>query len=206
MPQRTNDEWLRDLRAAGDQQTQALEELRYIILRGLPYAVAGRLASDCLEDKALMEEVVQVTLASVRDTLDGFDGCGAFTTWVQKIAVREALLQLRHKRWQETRLPGTKAGDATEALLREMPANLHSLETLLASSEFLQYLHRIIREELSAKQRAGLRAIVMLRMPKEEAMKRLEVDRETFFEMIHDARLRLKRRSLNDRMITNENR
>jgi len=135
------------------------------------------------------------------DTFDTFDGCGAFSTWVQKIAVREVLFQLRRRRWQEARLPETEAGSATETLLHDMPGNLDGLENLLASNEFLQYLHRIIREELSQKQRAALRAIVMLRMPKEDAMSRLNVDRETFFGMIHDARLRLKRRALNDGMI-----
>jgi hypothetical protein len=36
MDKRTNEEWIVDLRAGGDQQAQALEDLRAIILRGLP--------------------------------------------------------------------------------------------------------------------------------------------------------------------------
>jgi RNA polymerase sigma-70 factor (ECF subfamily) len=66
--------------------------------------------------------------------------------------------------------------------------------TKLEMDEFLQYLHRILKEELTENQRIAIRAMIMSRVPKEEVAQRLGMKRHDYFKMIHDARLRLKRR------------
>jgi DNA-directed RNA polymerase specialized sigma24 family protein len=198
--QRTNQEWLNDLSAVDDRQAQSLEDLRAIILRGLPLAVEGKLAPDDPWYESLAEQVVQATLPRVYAGLAAFDGCGEFTTWVYKIVVREALLQLRRKHWQDARLAEAEAGNAADIMVLGIPVDRCSLENLLANSPFLQYLHCVLREELSANQREAIRAMVMQRMPKEDVMQQLGMERIMYFKMIHDARLRLKRRFLNDQM------
>ncbi len=79
--------------------------MRALILRGLPYALAGKLDPNSPQFEALAEEVAQETLLKVLAHLDTFEGRSLFTTWVQKIAVREALGELKRRRWRDVPLP-----------------------------------------------------------------------------------------------------
>src|SRR4030065_231483 len=121
MDKRTNEEWIADLRAGGDRQAQALEDLRAIILRGLPYAIAGRLAPNSPESEALTEEGGQETLMRVLEYVDTFEGRSQFTTWAHKIAVRAALTELRRVRWREVPLPEMEMDENGDVSYREMP-------------------------------------------------------------------------------------
>src|SRR5574341_2357925 len=153
MTKRTNDEWLEDLRTEGDQQAQALEDLRAIILRGLPYAIAGRLDPNSPESEALTEEIVQETLMRVLEYLDSFEGRSQFTTWAHKIAVRAALTELRRVRWREVPLPEMEMNEEVDTSHREMPDEHASPEEQVAQAEMMKRVNRIIMEELTDKQR-----------------------------------------------------
>ena len=102
MPVRTNETWLADLRDNGQARELALEDLRAIIQKGLPFALSRWLSPDQPQFNALVEEVTQETLLRVLDQLDTFEGRSQFTTWVHKIAVRIALTELRRKRWRDS--------------------------------------------------------------------------------------------------------
>ncbi len=194
MDKRTNEEWLADLRAGGERQAQALEDLRAIILRGLPYAIAGRLDPNSPESKALTEEVVQETLVRVLEYLDTFEGRSQFTTWAHKIAVRAALTELRRARWREVPLPEMEMNeDGEEASHRELPDGAASPEVQMTRKELMRRVNRIIMEELTEKQRQALMAL-MEGFPLEEAAQRLGTNRNALYKMMHDARLRLKKR------------
>ncbi len=104
MQSRTNEAWLTDLRSSGPERDAALEDLRLIIEKGLPYALSRWLSPDLPQFSALIDEVTQETLLRVLDQLDTFEGRSQFTTWVHKIAVRIALTELRRKRWRDTSL------------------------------------------------------------------------------------------------------
>ncbi|GAB4558942.1 MAG: sigma-70 family RNA polymerase sigma factor [Anaerolineales bacterium] len=194
MDKRTNEEWLADLRAGGERQAQALEDLRAIILRGLPYAIAGRLDPNSPESKALTEEVVQETLVRVLEYLDTFEGRSQFTTWAHKIAVRAALTELRRARWREAPLPEMEMNEeGEEASYRELPDGAASPEVQMTRKELMRRVNRIIMEELTEKQRQALMAL-MEGFPLEEAAQRLGTNRNALYKMMHDARLRLKKR------------
>lgn len=195
MTQRSNDEWLNDLRAGGDRQSQALLDLRVLILRGLPFALAGKLSSDSPEFEALAEEVAQETLLRTLDYLDSFEGRSAFTTWVQKIAVREALGQLRRRRWRDVPLPEMEMSDDPEAASREM-ADEHQPDpgAVTERKDLMMRLQRVIMEELTEKQRMALMLVAMQGMPLEEAAQRMGTNRNSLYKLMHDARLRLKHR------------
>jgi RNA polymerase sigma-70 factor (ECF subfamily) len=194
MDKRTNEEWLADLRAGGDRQAQALEDLRAIILRGLPYAIAGRLDPNSPESEALTEEVVQETLVRVLEHLDSFEGRSQFTTWAHKIAVRAALTELRRARWREVPLPEMEMNEeGGDASYRELPDGQASPEEQVSQAEMMKRVNRIIMEELTEKQRQALMA-VMEGFPLEEAARRLGTNRNALYKMMHDARLRLKKR------------
>jgi RNA polymerase sigma-70 factor, ECF subfamily len=193
MDKRTNEEWVADLRAGGDRQAQALEDLRAIILRGLPYAIAGRLDPNSPASEALTEEVAQETLLRALEYLDTFEGRSQFTTWAHKIAVRAALTELRRVRWREVPLPEMEMNEETDTSHRELPDNQASPEEQVAQAEMMKRVNRIIMEELTDKQRQAMTAI-MEGFPLEEAARRLGTNRNALYKMMHDARLRLKKR------------
>jgi RNA polymerase sigma-70 factor (ECF subfamily) len=204
MDKRTNEEWLADLRAGGERQAQALEDLRAIILRGLPYAIAGRLDPNSPESEALTEEVVQETLVRVLEYLDTFEGRSQFTTWAHKIAVRAALTELRRARWREAPLPEMEMNEeGGDTSYRELPDGQASPEEQVSQAEMMKRVNRIIMEELTEKQRQALMA-VMEGFPLEEAARRLGTNRNALYKMMHDARLRLKKRLEKDGLTPQE--
>ncbi len=204
MTERTNQQWLDDLRTGGDRQAQALEDLRAIILRGLPYAIAGRLDPNSPESEALIEEVAQETLMNALEHLDTFEGRSQFTTWVHKIAVRAALTELRRVRWREVPLPELTMDEDADASYHEIPAPDASPEEQVSRAEMMQRVHRIIKEELTDKQRQALMAVAVQGMPLEEAARRLGTNRNALYKMMHDARLRLKKRMEQEGMTPQE--
>ncbi len=194
MDKRTNEEWVADLRCAGgDRQAQALEDLRAIILRGLPYAIAGRIAPNSPESEALVEEIVQETLIRVLDNLETFEGRSQFTTWAHKIAVRAALTELRRVRWREVPLPEMSMDEEGDASYRELPDRQASPEDQVDRKDMMKRINRIIMEELTDKQRMAMMA-TMEGFPLEEAAQRLGMNRNALYKLMHDARLRLKKR------------
>jgi RNA polymerase sigma-70 factor (ECF subfamily) len=104
MTTRTNEVWLTDLRSSGVPYDDALNDLRAIIQKGLPYALTRWLSSNDPLFQPLVDEVTQETLLRVLDQLGTFEGRSLFTTWVHKIAIRIALTELRRKRWRDASL------------------------------------------------------------------------------------------------------
>ena len=80
MATRTNEAWLSDLRANGEIRSMALEDLRAVIQKGLPYALSRWLSPDLPQFNALVDEVTQETLLRVLDQLGTFEGRSQFTT------------------------------------------------------------------------------------------------------------------------------
>jgi RNA polymerase sigma-70 factor (ECF subfamily) len=189
MPKRTNAQWLADLRAAGLQRETALADLREICLAGLPYALAGWLSPDDPQYPALAQDVAQETLMRVLDHLGQFEGRSQFTTWVQKIAVRVALTELRRRRWKDVSLEG-EIGPTSSVLADSAPQP----ETVAEQSDMLARVQQMMSEELTQKQRQAMAAMLTTQMPLEEIARRLGMRRNALYKLLHDARLRLKRR------------
>src|SRR5512139_1407813 len=104
MTERTNEMWLADLQTEGAARDAALADLRAVIQHGLPYGLSRWVSPDDPLFAALVEEVTQDTLIRVLEQLGSFEGRSLFTTWVQKIAIRIALTELRRKRWNDSSL------------------------------------------------------------------------------------------------------
>jgi RNA polymerase sigma-70 factor (ECF subfamily) len=191
---RTNKEWLSDLSDPGPEQEIALGDLRTIIRSGLPYALSKWISPSDPHFDALAEEVAQDTLLKVLDNLDTFEGRSKFTTWVYKIAVRVALTELRRKRWQDVSLEAlveTEEGEASMILLADAGVGP---EIATEQADLMGRIERIILEELTDKQRTALVAAQVKGMPIEEVAQRMEMTRNALYKLIHDARLRLKKR------------
>jgi RNA polymerase sigma-70 factor (ECF subfamily) len=194
MTTRTNEAWLNDLRLTGAPYEDALNDLRAIIQKGLPYALTRWLSSDDPLFQPLVDEVTQETLLRVLDQLGTFEGRSLFTTWVHKIAIRIALTELRRKRWRDSSLDElTENEDAPPppGLLADPQT---SPETSAERSDMLVRVRRILEDELTPKQREALVLLGLQDMPMEEAAKRMKTNRNALYKLLHDARLRLKRR------------
>jgi RNA polymerase sigma-70 factor, ECF subfamily len=194
MKTRTNEVWLSDLRSTGENHEEALSDLRAIIQKGLPYALSRWLSSDDPLFEPLVEEVTQDTLLRVLDQLKTFEGRSLFTTWVHKIAIRIALTELRRKRWRDASLDElTENEDAPPppGLLADSQA---SPETSAERKDMLERVRRILEEELTPKQREALILLGLQDMPIEDAAKKMKTNRNALYKLLHDARLRLKKR------------
>ena len=69
-----------------------------------------------------------------------------------------------------------------------------SPETEAERLDMLSWMNRIMAEELTAKQRKAISAIAFGGMPLEEVARRMDTNRNALYKVIHDGRLRLKRR------------
>lgn len=204
MLKRTNDQWLTDLGTPGETRDAALADLREIILSGLPAALSGWISRDFSQYNGLAEEVAQETMLKVMSHLNTFEGRSQFTTWVYKIAVRIALTELRRSRWQEVSLESLvepEEGPAAPQLLSDSSGDP---EVQAVQVDLMARLQRMMKEELSDRQMLAMRLIAVHRLPMEEAARRLGSERNAIYKMMHDARLRLKRRLARDGMDINE--
>jgi RNA polymerase sigma-70 factor (ECF subfamily) len=191
---RTNSEWIDDLKSDGLEMEEALKDLRSVIMRGLPYALSNWLSPSDPQFDDLIEEVAQETLLRVLSHMDTFEGRSKFTTWVQKIAVRLAITELRRKRWQDTSLDGLLEAEGTSVGTRLMVDPSPSPELTTEQSELIDDVQRLIAEELTEKQRKALVAIRIHGMPMEEVAKRMDMSRNALYKLLHDARNKLKKR------------
>ncbi len=194
MPTRTNEQWLSDLRTEGTRREAALEDLRAVILSGLPYALSRWISPSDPQFEALTEEVAQETLLRALDRLDTFEGRSQFTTWVHKIAIRIALSELRRKRWRDSSLDEMVDNEDAPAPPRLMEDLRAGPETAAERADMLARVRRIINEELTERQRRALIALGVDGVPMEEAARRFKTNRNALYKLLHDARMRLKRR------------
>jgi len=191
---RSNSEWLEHLGSDGDEKEEALTDLRAVIVRGLPYALSSWLSPADPQFDDLIEEVAQETLLRVLTHMHTFEGRSQFTTWVQKIAVRLAITELRRKRWQDTSLDGLLEVEGTTIGTRLMVDPSPSPELITEQSEMMEQIQRLIKEELTEKQSKAMIAIRVHGMPIEEVAKRMDMTRNALYKLLHDARIRLKKR------------
>jgi len=194
MTRRTNEEWLSDLRSPGSAQEVALADLRNIIMAALPYALDRWLPTNDPKYSPLAEEVAQETLMRVLDRLDSFEGRSQFTTWVNKIAVRVALTELRRKRWENVSLEELVEDEENPPPPHLMADPGSNPEREVEGADIMVRLQLIIAEELTEKQRQALMAVAIQGMPLEEVARRMNIERNAMYKLMHDARLRLKRR------------
>jgi RNA polymerase sigma-70 factor (ECF subfamily) len=185
---RTNQEWLADLR--GPEQDQALADLHDLLFRGMSYSLGAH--SDV--DEAMIEDFVQDALLRILGALETFRGESKFMTWAHKIAVRVGYSELRRSRWRDVSLDGLiEAGDV-DFVPEIMVDPAAGPEQQATQRIFLATLRRLIATELTDKQRQALVAVRIHGMPLEEVARRMGTNRNALYKLLHDARHRLKRK------------
>lgn len=183
----SNEEWLELLR--GPEQSEAIDELRGILLRGLGHALSRRseLAATDLED------FVQEALLRVLDNLESFKGESRFTTWAQKIAVRVALTELRRRRWRDVSLDGMLDKFEGDYMPQMLAAAAAGPEDEAIRTSMIETLKHAIEEKLTDKQREAMVAVRVHGMPLEEVAQRMGTNRNSLYKLLHDARQRLQK-------------
>jgi len=188
--ERTNEQWLAALR--GPEKDEALADLRVVLVRGLRAALGAR-SGDLSE--AAIEDFAQEALVKVLRNLGSFRGESRFTTWAQKIAVLTASTELRRRRWRDVSLQevldrhGANRGESYR-LADEQPTP----ERLTMRTTMLTTVRRFVDEELTERQQEAIVAVMFEGMPLEEAARRMGINRNALYKLMHDARKRLKKR------------
>src|SRR5919106_5883150 len=185
MKERTNEQWLMELRGANPDE--ALGDLYDLLVRGLRAAL-GSYGGGV---DAYVEDFAQEALLRITGNLDSFRGESRFTTWAQKIAMNVALTELKRRRWRDVSLQEIFA--RREGADRG-PADPHlTSEQLALQNTVLRELRRIIDEELTDRQREAVVAVILEEMPISEVARRMGTNQNALYKLLHDARKKLKR-------------
>jgi RNA polymerase sigma-70 factor (ECF subfamily) len=186
--QRTNQEWLEQLRDPLDEA--ALADLREILLRGLRASLSNRINTDL---DAITEDFVQDALLKILKSLETFRGESRFTTWAQKVAIHVAYTELRRRRWKDISLQDiieTPEGDEyTPAILTD-PGT--SPEREASQNDMLDIVYSMIETELTERQRTAMIAILQGGMPIDQVAEKMGTNRNALYKLIHDARKRMQ--------------
>lgn len=191
MAKRTNEEWIKLLSDEPDEV--ALMELRDLLDRGLRYTLSSRLNTNL---DAIVEDFVQESLLKIINKIDTFRGESQFTTWAQKIAVRVALTELRRRRWRDTSLDELTTSRDGESFFEPkiMSDPNPSPEDRSTRSGMIALVQNLIVEELTERQRRAMTLVMLQGMPLEVAAEELGTNRNALYKLIHDARVRLKKK------------
>lgn len=191
---RDNEAWLMALHSGGEQRDAALADLHALLLRALPQGLARLLSTTNPEFEPFVEDIAQETLLRALARLDTFEGRSQFTTWVYKISIRVALNELRRRRWRDVSLEGLEDEQADKSVSHQFASAEPSPEAIVERTDVLLRVQKIMEEELTERQRAAMHAINMQGVPMEVVAQRMGTNRNALYKLLHDARLRLKRR------------
>src|SRR5918992_3814146 len=153
MRERTNEQWLADLR--GPNPDEALADLYDLLVRGLS-AGLGNYGGGV---DANAGDFAQEALIKITGNLDSFRGESRFTTWAQKIAMNVALTELKRRRWRDVSLQNLFA--RREAADRGPADTQLTPEQLAYQNMVLGELSRVVDEDLTDRQREAVVAVLV---------------------------------------------
>ena len=192
---KTNEEWLRALRANGIEQEEAIKDLRERLLHGMrAYLAEGRgdrsaFASE--EARQIVEDCAQEALLIIREKIDTFRGESRFTTWATTVAIRLLLGELRRRKWKHVSIEYSRIGRdlPTRPIDALQPGNP---EMALQQDEVWSLLKQIVEKDLTSRQRFVLIASAFQAMPLDLIADKLGTNRDNVYKILHDARKKLK--------------
>lgn len=193
MSKRTNEEWLVELEPGHPNHHDALADLHQILVRGLRRGLLAQVKTSAPEFETQAEDFAQEAILKILDKKDTFAGLSQFTTWTHKVAVSIALTELRRKRWQDNSLEGitdTESGDYTPHFIAD---DAPTPEKATERAEMIARVERLIREDLTEKQRTALIASVIRGETTEEVAQKMNMKPNALYKLLHDARVRLKK-------------
>ncbi|HEY9677729.1 MAG TPA: sigma-70 family RNA polymerase sigma factor [Drouetiella sp.] len=166
------------IRGDSNAQQDAFSKLRGQLLR----AMLPKLKTMFEVNDSFVEDVVQDTMIVVMQKLDTFRGDSSFFTWVCSIAVRQAMAEMRRKRWKDYSLDALSTEDAFEP-----PASPDDFTERVATKEILDVVKVSISTALTDKQRTALLA-ELDGLTTDEIARRYDTTRGAIYKLTHDAR------------------
>jgi RNA polymerase sigma-70 factor (ECF subfamily) len=186
--------WIDGLRAGGAEQARTVERLHDLLLRAA-FAEAGRrrhlygeIAGPELDD--LCRQAADDAVVAVTAKLDGFRGASRFTTWAYGFAVFEISTKLRRHAWRGARIP--TADD--DAVWDRLAPGGGGAQGRVESTELLGALRRAVAQELTPRQREVFVAVALNEVEIDVVAGQLGSTRGAVYKVLHDARLKLRRR------------
>lgn len=195
--ERTNEDWLSDLRDDNPHQSEAIADLLKYLKRGVIAYLYTRSDLNRLAENELhqmSEDFAQEALLKIRANLDNFQGKSKFTTWAAKIAANHTISELRRAKWRDFSLDAiTETGTSLQEILA-LPTNQESNPA--AESERRQVwetITEVINTQLTDRQRQALVAVRVENVPISEVARLMDTNPNNIYKLLHDARLKLKR-------------
>lgn len=195
--ERTNEQWLTDLRDGAPNQPDALNDLRARIQRSIYYYLSQE-RSDLrglspAELEQMAEDLAQDATLRVLANLDHFRGESQFTTWANRIATRVAISELRRARYKDFSLDSMAAeGElipAEASLISEAPP---SPERAAERADTLSRVLGSLESALTDRQYKALEAVALRGVPMDVVADQLGTNRNALYKLLHDARRKLK--------------
>lgn len=178
------DVWLRRLQSSEIDRAQAIEELRAYLVRGLSRSLKHRYGG-----KVQVEDIAQVALLKILESLETFQHRSRFETWAMAIAIRVGISELRKRYYRDVSI---------DVPSRDGRVRIDVVDTSLAATKdhsglqsLIALLQRLIDERLSDKQRVAIRGSLE-GLPVEEIAARMDSNRNAVYKLVHDARLKLR--------------
>jgi len=178
-----DDSWVVRLRDSRTQ-SEALSDLRSILMRGLWRAFDGKGGGE-----SFCEDVAQETLLRVLEKLDQFCGRSHFTTWAMAIGVRIGTSHLRRASTRQLSL--SSLGADANLTIEFADESAVTPETHQFRLTLVAMLNELIATSLTDRQRQATEAILH-GIPIEEIALRTDSTRNAVYKLIHDARMKLK--------------
>jgi RNA polymerase sigma-70 factor, ECF subfamily len=184
--------WLEALDSDGLRRDQAIGRLHALLLREARFEVNRRAtflahpSGGDLEDVAVQaaDDAVVAILAKLRH----FRGDSLFTTWARRFAQREAPATIRRRRGRNRDLPADLEFERSP--MWQSPSE--SPHEQAVAKETMRILIHLIANELTARQREVLIALVIDGVTTRELATRLETTPGAVYKTLHDARRKLK--------------
>lgn len=198
MTDRTNEQWIADLRSEDvSVQTAALEDLRKRLQRSIYFYLSQDrsdlrgLATQELQQMA--QDLAQDATLRVIDNIDKFRGESRFTTWANKIAVRLAISDLRRARYKDFSLDELTAdGEILPSTTAIASAAEPTPEKVAEREDVMEKIESAFREALTERQYQALVAVTLRNVPMDIVAERMGTNRNALYKLIHDARRKLK--------------
>lgn len=192
---RSNEAWLEDLQADGVRRDAAIQDLLTWLERRLFFYLRDRSDLNRLNEDELDQMAADFAQDSVLIILKKshqFQGRSKFTTWAAKIAVHQALGELRRARWRDISLDELTSDGMFEPQFLSSDEATPEEKTLQRS--VIAIVMDVMQNELSERQRTALYARLVVGVPIDLLAEQMDTNPNALYKLIHDARKRLKLR------------
>lgn len=197
---RTNEQWLNDLRDEGETQARAIEDLQRHVRRSILYYLTQD-RSDLRslahrEIERMADDLAQDATLRVIDSADMFRGESKFTTWASRIAVRLAISDLRRARYKDFSLENITADGELFPTNTDLSSGLNDNppgpEVSMERQDVLRRIDAAMREALTERQYQVIQAVALRGVPMDVVAEQMDTNRNALYKLMHDARRKLR--------------